>query len=127
MPHTDGLPREAALAVERAPAKFGAHIRGGVTVVTNRTAAGVLVWRCVAGAEHGHPPRSIDPFNYSEFDGVGLPAPGEGKYDVMAATRKMTVSICEYIGPTKITGSKVDPISPTQNPQKIEHLIAKPM
>lgn len=111
-----------ARAILRAPnASAGKTYRGGVTVVTNRTALGPLVYRCTP-TKNFHSFSLMDPWNYSEFDGQGDPQPGE----VDALSRGMLGSDCRYVGPKRLSLNVLkttDRVSPTQVPINPAHII----
>jgi len=114
------LPVPVQRTIERAPTVFGSHFRGGTTVVTNRTAAGPIVFRCVPITSYGHSLHVMDPYNYSELGGFGQPEPGEGD----AVLSLIHTGMCAYVGPTRIKKPLFEPISPTQEPQNRDTIVA---
>lgn len=99
-----------ATAISNAPRAFPPAYRGGVTIVTNRTARGPLVWRCVPLTRNAHSYRETDPF---DFDNATI-QPGEG--DSVMAT--LEVANCILVHPylSRENRLALDPMSPTQVP-----------
>ena len=107
---TEALPERLGMAVRSARHAFPSAFRGGVTIITNRSAAwpSPIVWRCVPVSRNGHSFRSCDPF---DVDPIASNADDE--------LSRVESATCQVVHPRSLRSSahaQIDPLSPTQSP-----------
>ena len=103
------LPPRASSNVKRAIKAWPEAFRGGVTIVTNRSAVHrEQVWRCVPMGKNGHSYRATDPYDFR----TGEPGLAD------ASLARMERYDCLYIPrPRTLKAQQLDdPMSPTQVP-----------